>query len=246
MRTIRLPVTGLENRRYYLHPPPWIDDPKTDLDYVDELVGRIETPAMRLGTAFEDALVGKPPTPGFTFTGDIRWNRPAALQVPVRYEVPLPDLGVRVVLSGRLDGIDGDVVVDVKATAKPFNLDKYHDSWQWRVYLLASGYRRFRYDVFRLLESRRTPGEFWVADQTDFECQAYPEMASEVAAGTAEWVEALLGLEAKGLVRLSAERGGVKPGPAYRTPDERAVVAVVEAADPGFRKALEAAAGATP
>ena len=98
-------------------------------------------------------------------------------------------------LRGRLDGIRGNTILDLKTT-KSFKAEKFQDAFQWRTYLMMGGeqYRLFEYHVFTLsygkvAERRLAAGEVphvTITDYHQLSCTRYDEMERDVIGVVAE------------------------------------------------------------
>ena len=140
--------------------------------------------------------------------------RPNSMQVKITKEYRVD--GVSVTLVGKMDAVCGATIVDWKTTKRPINPDKYIDSYQWRCYLDMSGYHRFQFHVWKLMESRdegmfllEVPDQHFVSTQI-----SYARMHLHILNQLSNYVEFLLGLESQGLVQLSET--GTTPGPEYK------------------------------
>lgn len=62
-----------------------------------------------------------------------------------------------IVVSGRADRLYGNEVHEFKTTARPINIDRYMESYQWRAYLLMfKGFKRVRYFIMKWKEEKGT------------------------------------------------------------------------------------------
>ena len=221
MDLIKISVTTLEEfRRYKL------------FDYVSEerMVDRIKgvkssSPAMEYGTDFGE-YIEQPERAIILPSGAVRMpthdtylpqsivatidEYRAELQCPV-FEVIVRAKYVfdglpPIVISGRIDIMEGDIQRDVKTT-KEFDYETYEDSLQWRFYLDMLGGKKFIYDVFEKhgvvedpnggLDDEGKP-KLWPADVElhSFPFYAYPEMKRDLRA----WISDFMGfVERKGL-----------------------------------------------
>lgn len=202
-RLIRLPVTGLDKWRFHRNAE------MDSTDYLGDVFDRGRTAAMMAGVRFEQDLMrvlrGQAAQ---HYQGTVYMvRRPSVVQMRCAYRVELG--GLTVVLRGIIDAIEGATVVDWKATTKP-KIEKYFDCYQWRCYLAATGYDRFRYDVFELGPKRSAVPSF-LEDVHPLALHRYPDMLDDVRRAVADWVDALLEFERAGWVQLS-ERYGIQPG----------------------------------
>jgi len=64
------------------------------------------------------------------------------------YQVTMPNgTHALVTVRGRVDSIDGTAIEDHKLSGD-FDADRYHDAYQWRLYLSIFGCEKFTYNVF--------------------------------------------------------------------------------------------------
>lgn len=105
-------------------------------------------------------------------------------EVPVRKVYSIP--GRDVVVSGRLDGIEGSIERDIKTKFGAIDSIDYMDSLQWQFYLDMTSRKVFKYDVFEVVgfdalqgnAPYELPGvQFLPAETTT--CLAYPDMAEK-------------------------------------------------------------------
>lgn len=81
-------------------------------------------------------------------------------------------------VAGRCDLIEGVRTHDWKVT-KQINLQRYLDSYQWRLYLLMFGCREFVYHPLQLFRERDT-GRYVPTNYTPVRTFAYPGMDADV------------------------------------------------------------------
>ena len=157
-------------------------------DLLDDLTTVRETYAMRVGSAFHhlmecrqndsvDAHFIMGPHRGrhwrFDFAVDARTV--AVAERERRYSLALAGIDV----GCRVDGRIGDMIVDYKVTTAPIKPWRHFDSWQWRVYLLATGARLMRYEIYMV--TRRTATRYRVSDAQTITMTAYPDMRADVS-----------------------------------------------------------------
>lgn len=97
---------------------------------------------------------------------------------------------------GRLDRLFGMRALDYKAKFSTFSVDRYLDSYQWRLYLHMTGAREFLFRVFRLPPSP----PYAVQEAHTIKLWTYPELASDcerLACEYADWLERAGDLEAR-------------------------------------------------
>ena len=107
----------------------------------------------------------------FDFDGDIVLPRIRELKGEVKLETSVGP----VTLVGVVDGIDG-AIHDFKLTAK-FDAERYHDSYQWRCYLMMFGGTKFVYDVF---VGQETADAWVIREYHPLAFYAYPGMREDI------------------------------------------------------------------
>lgn len=116
---------------------------------------RPATRQMEAGKALHSVLENLPPSSGpldvveqdgfrFRFVCDCALALPRVREL--KGEQVFQTSGGPVTLVGMVDGFNG-AVHDYKLTSK-FDAERYHDSFQWRCYLVMFGGTKFVYDVF--------------------------------------------------------------------------------------------------
>lgn len=224
-------VTDLDSWTYFqgpgMNPLHESVEPMTDADFLARL-NRTETPsaAVIIGQCFHRAIERtmiaarrKPDEPiritkNVAATHDgatVEFNFASAGQ---EFRLPVYDqteqdveLAFRtpsgwVQLRGKIDGLKGRVVQDLKTTSKSFNAHTYQDTWQWRAYLEAMGlnYRRFDFHVFGLSYGKKETAKLatgetpvvMVRSHDALSCYRYPAMRSDlqgVCADLASYLE---------------------------------------------------------
>lgn len=145
---------------------------ETDWKPENELIAQIKrepfTPTWQMqgGTAFHSAVEGASADDGFIADGksyrtwggftfeDMTVGGARALIGPGQWEVKATkvyDVGRLVNLVAQVDHIHGLVIQDNKtkwASSKPWDVESYADSLQWRAYLDILGASVFRYNLF--------------------------------------------------------------------------------------------------
>lgn len=78
----------------------------------------------------------------------------AAAHPKMIYEVPVAKEyevnGMTILVSGRTDGIEGNITRDTKCKFRTPDFQEYVDSYQWRFYLDMLNAKTFYYDVFEV------------------------------------------------------------------------------------------------
>jgi hypothetical protein len=101
-----------------------------------------------------------------------------------------------VLLSARIDGLEGLHVQDTKTKFRPVDLVQYADSYQWRYYLDMLGLDTFYYDVFEVCgfealsggQPFTLPGVIF-RDPVRLECLRYPHMGDDCRLMLQEFLE---------------------------------------------------------
>lgn len=92
-----------------------------------------------------------------------------------------------VTLRYRLDGLHGLHVHEHKTTSRPYHVETYADSVQWRIYLLVTGAMLCQYNVFCLL--RPDEGGDAVVEAHAAKFYPYQEMREDIADLIAGYLE---------------------------------------------------------
>ena len=197
------------------------DDPALELDearLLAELRRRFKpTPAILAGQAFHKALEHYGTLRGgsiyrtdpfyvegkeyaFTFAVPVTLEAPRAVESYFRLDVG------RHHVTGKVDAITARGLVDYKTTPKPLYVEKFFDSWQWRVYLMAHPKAgRMRFELFRLVmeapelwDNGRTVVPYTVTEQAGLDVWRYPGMDMDVAEAVERFVSVTAPLGWKG------------------------------------------------
>lgn len=196
---IRLSPTSLDAYQYWLS----TDEPAEKLV---ESVLRTEPPTeqMRQGLRFHDQLAR--PGGRLAMRGkDVEFRAPTEWEVPVKRWIASD-----ILLSGRVDGLCGDEIVEIKTTERRIWVEKYQDHWQWRCYLLLlPAMRHVRYEIFRI---RAEGATFRLLDHATITCPRYRRLEADVMEVAAKYVWQLTQLAHQGWIRLGAD-GRPKYGP---------------------------------
>ena len=156
MNNLRISITDIDQYLY------WRDSEQS----IEELMSRLrregpETEAMRAGTAFHKALelaeegtLSHLEADGYQFlmspVDEIEIKLPPLRELKVEREF-LIDSTLTVTLVGKVDALFGNTVYDHKTTGR-LDLDRYMDSFQWRMYLNQLGADTFQYNIFETSE----------------------------------------------------------------------------------------------
>lgn len=165
------------------------------------------TEDMRLGTAFHAIAEGiaEPcgdhgDRPAYCFGGFVfdAESADAALSAycggvaEVKATLPIATPHGPALLVCKADYLRGNGIRELKTRRKPFDVETYADSLQWRSYLLAFDAARIVYDLVRLDEA---DGVFFAAEHDALPLYPYPGMRDDVER------------EARALVAFAHERG---------------------------------------
>jgi hypothetical protein len=63
-----------------------------------------------------------------------------------------------ILINGKYDAKDHEKIHDIKTTSK-IDLDSYKNSYQWKMYLVMTGLKRFVYDIFQVRFDEKKPYE---------------------------------------------------------------------------------------
>lgn len=166
------------------------EDVETD-DLIASILGTSEpSQAMRAGTAFHSIIeraaagesIEEATCDGFTFilAADMAIDLGAIRELRASKAYTVPG-GTPIVISGQLDAIVGNLVIDHKTTAS-FSPDRYLEGWQWRLYLDIFGADVFRWNVFEIKEFSDDPGVYEVRALHRLEQHRYPELGADCQA----------------------------------------------------------------
>ena len=194
---MRLSVTDLDQYLYWLSMddagPEWL---------VDRLTIFEPSPAMQAGSAFHAALERLPNSASLLVhevvkenkTGELSWEDMAADRKTYRFafkcdaEIVLPsqrELKIEreilpgIILVGKIDGIDGNRIVDYKLTER-LDVERYADSMQWRSYLMLFETNEFEYSIFEGRPDRGRELDYTIHAHHSLKFYRYPGMDSDV------------------------------------------------------------------
>jgi hypothetical protein len=173
-------VSNIEAWRQWMNWKPLFEG--QDEPSLDDLVRHITTdepsPAMLAGTAFHAAIEKAPNGDHQTFEANGH-----------RFILPDAEIGLSAIrelrgfkdyggltVSGKVDCLDGRIVIDHKTTGK-VDIERYLNGCQWRFYLDIFGADVFRWYIFEIKEVGELTYEV-KAPQT-LEARRYPELASD-------------------------------------------------------------------
>jgi hypothetical protein len=133
----------------------WLEDADAELGWVlNELTRDEPNEAMLRGTAFHralelasDGLFDEVVSNGYTFLIDCD----ISLSLPKTREIRLRKNYGGIFISGQVDGVVGNLVIDHKTTAH-FDAERYFSGFQWRFYLDIFRANTFRWNVFEIKE----------------------------------------------------------------------------------------------
>ena len=216
---MRVWVTDLEMWRYWRMRP----DATTD-DLLKGLRREFpKTEPMKVGTAVHsvaevtrDFRGGSVPMDGYIFHQESDQPFAECEEHEVRVEVEVAGA----TLSGRVDGIRADGgLIEWKTSTRAASLsaERYFHSWQWRVYLLATGAPTVTYETVQL--AKVNAREYRILRLRQFVFWPYAGMAGEVAEATSEFVALVRGLGWEGQPdRVEAEPEVAEPAPTAAPP----------------------------
>lgn len=69
-------------------------------------------------------------------------------QEPVKKEIVVN--GINILLYGKTDAIGYDIIKDVKTTSSDYEIGKYNDSMQHRIYMFCSNIKQFEYLITKI------------------------------------------------------------------------------------------------
>lgn len=180
-------VTDLDQYSWYLK----LEDMSPD-DLATRL--RHDSPAndkMLMGTAWHAVLENPPDTidkierNGFTFSVEcdktIILPQVREIRANKTYRVD----GFDVTLTGKVDGIDGNLVTDHKLSFRP-DLENYFGSYQWRAYLDIFNADRFNYYVYHGKEPAEGSKDITISDVSGMSLYRYPGMEKDLEKGISD------------------------------------------------------------
>ncbi len=173
---------------------------KTFSEYIADLCGETQTTAMLMGKDFHRWLQGK--------SHQLQWKNPNLLDTPrciwneVARSKYVKVAGAPVRVLGYADGVEGESIFEYKTTSKSIDLEKYMDSWQWRMYLwLFDDVERVIYHVYKYNISKDKLRCSIIAHHT-VTLNRYAGLDQDVHEAMNEFVVFLQGLEKNGFVKV--------------------------------------------
>lgn len=134
-----------------------------DIEFTEELfVGELlkqfeKTPQMKAGTALhkilEDSQYQEELNHSVEISGEVynfKYQIPSDIEIvlPIFREAKISKSYGNIVINGIVDAVNATTVWDHKLT-KQIRLEKYMESWQWKIYLYMLGLDRFIYNLFQ-------------------------------------------------------------------------------------------------
>lgn len=194
---MRLSATSLETYRLF-KTGDWMDFDQLK----EELEGRKFTPIMLRGTSLHSVLespkaYAHPETDAYESHG-FRWwaadidryvetfPKGGVHEVKAEVVIDTPTHGP-VTVVGKADMLDGMMVREFKTT-KAFRAEKYMDSIQWRVYLMAFDALACIYTVFEVTDSDPVT----IRGAHRLECKPYPAMKADIISLADEFISMCL------------------------------------------------------
>jgi hypothetical protein len=175
-------VSNIEAYRRWMKWKPLFegqDEPSLD-DLVRQITVDEPSEAMMAGTAFHAAIENAAEGDHDTFEADgYVFQLPAAeLALPAIRELRgFKDYG-GLSVTGKVDCLDGKVVIDHKTTSQP-DMERYLEGCQWRFYLDIFDADVFRWHVFQIKEVGHKTYE--VRPPQTLEARRYPELGADCA-----------------------------------------------------------------
>lgn len=144
--------------------------------------------AMKAGTAFHKALeiVGEGEHDALEANG-YRFLLPECeMELPAIREMRAYGEYGGLTVTGQVDGVNGNLVIDHKTTGK-FDPERYLNGCQWKFYLDLFEANEFRWNVFVIKELE--PQVYSVAKLQTLTAYRYPEMRDYCASLAAEYLD---------------------------------------------------------
>jgi hypothetical protein len=177
---MRISTTALDGYQYYL------DGKIEQEDYISNLVVIKDSPAMKIGRAFETVLHSPHQYDKYNYyvcdgikfdnnliTDSLEYINHLAKPTWQSKIVKQYDIGgENVNLVGVADILNGNEIIDIKTTAR-FDYERYFWSWQWRAYL-----ELFELDLFKyfVAEYKTNNDVIEMNHLYQFEFYRYPDM----------------------------------------------------------------------
>lgn len=161
----------------------------TDQLFVDELLKKFEkTPQMKAGSALhkllEDSIYNDELKNEIIYDGQLfnfNYQIDCKIPLPAWREVKIKKEYKDIVINGIVDGLSATTVYDHKLT-KQISLEKYMNSWQWKIYCYMLNTPNFVYNLFQGTVHEDEAG-IYKTTITKFEplkLESYPGMHAEV------------------------------------------------------------------
>ena len=187
-------VTTLDEYRQYLSGEKFNGDEYTTEDFIAWLNSEWQpSPKMEAGTAvhklIEYASYGELTTPHTVDGWTINIDLDATLMLPESREARVSAVYRGFELRGRVDSIDALSVRDLKTT-RQIDIDRYLESYQWRLYLWMTGLPTFHYDILRVKVDEEER-EITITDLTTITLHRYPAMSNDITALLDQYLETL-------------------------------------------------------
>jgi hypothetical protein len=177
---MRISVTHLDGFDYYLN-----SDLSTD-EYINQLTSFRDNRPMQIGRAYESILQNPHLFDRYNHyeCDGIKFDNSIINQIKQFQDVKVWQLkttskydinGLEVTLSGKLDCMLGNTIIDIKTTAN-YDYDKYYNSYQWRCYLDMFKLNHFKYFVATIKDSEIVE----INNINEIDCFAYSEMNNDI------------------------------------------------------------------
>ncbi len=182
-------VSNIEVYRSWMNWAPLFDgdvEPTVE-EIVDRIVKDEPSEAMKAGTAFHLAMERAEEGSHGEFAADGYIFRlpDADLSLPGVRELRAYHSYGDLTVTGKVDGLDGKVVIDHKTTSK-VDLERYLDGCQWRFYLDIFEADVFRWYVWPIREIATRV--YAVSEPQTLEARRYPELHQDCAALAEEYL----------------------------------------------------------
>lgn len=175
-------VSNIEAHRRWMNWKPLFEgqDEPTLEDLVRQITTDEPSEAMMAGTAFHAAIENAADGDHETFEAmGYRFRLPdAEIALPsIRELRGFKDYGALTV-SGKVDCLEGNVVIDHKTTSR-VDFERYLEGCQWRFYLDIFEAEVFRWHIFEIKEVGER--DYEVRPPQAVEARRYPELSSDCA-----------------------------------------------------------------
>lgn len=169
--------------------------------FIDKLLIRKQTDAMQIGTALHKVLeVSEYQIIPRLFTINdgnnhykVNVKNDIQIQIPVLREMWVTKDFQGLTIRGKVDAISACNIHDFKFTSK-VSLERYMDSWQWRVYLwMNPKHTNFIYDLFtiKIIHEKELEYKVDILNYEKLELSRYLELKQDVEEIYSEYFDTL-------------------------------------------------------